>query len=127
MSEANPVHTPVADDRLLPRNTRRSLPIALLRAREAVMSHFRPMLAKYDVTEQQWRVIRVLAEAGTLDASDVADTRGVQPGGAVVDVVRQSVPGGGCKSRCGARFRGPAADAVGRPVASAFKRTSRSG
>ena len=73
MSEANPVHTPVADDRLLPRNTRRSLPIALLRAREAVMSHFRPMLAKYDVTEQQWRVIRVLAEAGTLDASDVAE------------------------------------------------------
>ncbi|MFD1329061.1 homoprotocatechuate degradation operon regulator HpaR [Mycoplana ramosa] len=74
MSE--PTHLPippVADDRLLPRNTRRSLPIALLRAREAVMSHFRPMLAKLDVTEQQWRVIRVLAEAGTLDASDVAE------------------------------------------------------
>lgn len=74
MSEPNPIHIPpLADDRLLPRNTRRSLPIALLRAREAVMSHFRPMLARYDVTEQQWRVIRVLAEAGTLDASDVAE------------------------------------------------------
>ncbi|MDR6756975.1 homoprotocatechuate degradation regulator HpaR [Mycoplana sp. BE70] len=74
MSEPNHLPIPtVADDRLLPRNTRRSLPIALLRAREAVMSHFRPMLAKLDVTEQQWRVIRVLAEAGTLDASDVAE------------------------------------------------------
>ncbi|MBW8298446.1 MAG: homoprotocatechuate degradation operon regulator HpaR [Hydrogenophaga sp.] len=55
------------------RSTRRSLPITLLRAREAVMSHFRPMLAKHDVTEQQWRVIRVLYEAGTLDASEVAE------------------------------------------------------
>ncbi|MBB3610649.1 homoprotocatechuate degradation regulator HpaR [Rhizobium sp. BK602] len=52
---------------------RRSLTIGLLRAREAVMSHFRPILAAHDVTEQQWRVIRVLSEAGTLDASEVAD------------------------------------------------------
>ncbi len=33
---------------------------------------FRPMLGRYDVTEQQWRVLRVLAEAGKLDATDVA-------------------------------------------------------
>lgn len=52
---------------------RRSLAIGLLRAREAVMSHFRPILAKHDVTEQQWRVMRVLHETGTLDASEVAD------------------------------------------------------
>lgn len=55
------------------RATRRSLPIALLRAREAVMSHFRPMLAQHDVSEQQWRVLRLLHEAGMLDASDVAE------------------------------------------------------
>lgn len=55
------------------RRERRSLAIGLLRAREAVMSHFRPILAAHDVTEQQWRVIRTLAEAGTLDATDVAD------------------------------------------------------
>lgn len=74
MSEPTQAFVPrLADDLLLPRNTLRSLPIALLRAREAVMSHFRPMLAAYDVTEQQWRVIRVLAEAGTLDASEVAE------------------------------------------------------
>ena len=55
------------------RPERRSLAIGLLRAREAVMSHFRPILADHDVTEQQWRVIRVLSVAGTLDATEVAD------------------------------------------------------
>jgi homoprotocatechuate degradation regulator HpaR len=56
-----------------PRKRRRSLAIGLLKAREAVMSHFRPILADHDVTEQQWRVIRVLSEAGTLDATEVAE------------------------------------------------------
>lgn len=37
------------------------------------MSHFRPIIAAHDVTEQQWRVIRVLSEAGILDATEVAD------------------------------------------------------
>lgn len=60
-------------DATAPRAMRFSLPITLLRAREAVMSHFRPMLAAHDVTEQQWRVIRVLYEEGTLDASEVAE------------------------------------------------------
>ncbi len=63
----------VTPDRLAPRTTKASLPMALLRAREAVMSHFRPMLDRHGVNEQQWRVIRVLAEAGPLDASDVAE------------------------------------------------------
>jgi homoprotocatechuate degradation regulator HpaR len=61
------------DDSLAPRATRRSLPMSLLRAREAVMSHFRPMLDRHGVNEQQWRVIRVLGEAGQLDASEVAE------------------------------------------------------
>ena len=56
-----------------PRATRQALPMALLRAREAVMRQFRPMLDRYGVNEQQWRVIRVLAEAGELDASEVAE------------------------------------------------------
>jgi homoprotocatechuate degradation regulator HpaR len=55
-----------------PRHTRRSLPMALLRAREAVMEEFRPMLKRHGVTEQQWRVIRVLAEANELDATEVS-------------------------------------------------------
>ncbi|PSJ60922.1 homoprotocatechuate degradation operon regulator HpaR [Mesorhizobium soli] len=60
-------------DALLPHNTRRSLPIALLRAREAVMGHFRPMLAQHEITEQQWRVIRILAETGQVDATEMAE------------------------------------------------------
>ena len=43
----------------------RSLPMALMRAREAVMRHFRPSLAEHDLTEQQWRVLRALEDAGS--------------------------------------------------------------
>jgi homoprotocatechuate degradation regulator HpaR len=60
------------DPDIPPRAVKASLPMALLRAREAVMSHFRPMLDRHGVNEQQWRVVRVLAEAGQLDASEVA-------------------------------------------------------
>ena len=42
--------------------TKRSLTIGLLRARESLMLSFRPMLAKHKFTEQQWRVLRVLGE-----------------------------------------------------------------
>lgn len=73
MTDRSSAKPEVPQDALLPHNTRRSLPIALLRAREALMSHFRPMLAEHDITEQQWRVIRILAEAGTVDASEMAD------------------------------------------------------
>lgn len=65
--------TPVSEnDAILPRDTKASLPMALLRAREAVMSRFRPLLDAEGINEQQWRVIRVLAEAGPLDATQVA-------------------------------------------------------
>lgn len=53
--------------------TRRTLPIALLRARESVMERFRPMLNRLDVSEQQWRVLRVLREVEALDASELAN------------------------------------------------------
>ncbi len=36
------------------------------------MPPIREMLAEYDITEQQWRVLRVLAEYGPLDTSSVA-------------------------------------------------------
>lgn len=52
--------------------TSRSLPMALLRAREAVMSRFRPLLAAHGVTEQQWRVIRFLSESGPQDATQLS-------------------------------------------------------
>jgi homoprotocatechuate degradation regulator HpaR len=49
-----------------------SLPLKLLKAREAVMERFRPHLHAYGVTEQQWRVLRALAEHGELDAGKLA-------------------------------------------------------
>jgi homoprotocatechuate degradation regulator HpaR len=60
-------------------STRRSLPIALLRSREAVMRLFRPHLAKIGLTEQQWRVLRVLAEDGPSEAGHVADRACILP------------------------------------------------
>ncbi|WP_137701414.1 homoprotocatechuate degradation operon regulator HpaR [Marimonas lutisalis] len=53
-------------------STTRSLPIAMLRARETMMAPIRQMLNKADVTEQQWRVLRVLDERGTMDPKDLA-------------------------------------------------------
>lgn len=54
------------------RLTRRSLPIALLRARETVMGPIRDMLASSGVNEQKWRILRVLQEQGPLELSQVA-------------------------------------------------------
>jgi homoprotocatechuate degradation regulator HpaR len=73
MSAVKVTNPALPQDTLLPRDTRRALPIALLRAREAVMARFRPLLHARDVTEQQWRVIRVLGEESPLDASEVAE------------------------------------------------------
>jgi len=54
------------------RDIQLSLPMQLLQAREAAMAHFRPMLRGHDLTEQQWRVIRVLASEASLDAGELA-------------------------------------------------------
>lgn len=64
---------------MLPPSTRRSLPMTLLRAREVIMAHFRPMLARHDITEQQWRVLRVLAETGPLEATELAGRASILP------------------------------------------------
>ena len=53
--------------------TSRSLPIALIRAREGVMAPIRDMLSETGITEQQWRVLRVLSEYGMLDTTNLAD------------------------------------------------------
>jgi len=50
-----------------------SLPMALLRAREAVMCLFRPGLRKHGVTEQQWRVLRALAHGGPMEVTELAE------------------------------------------------------
>ena len=55
------------------RPTQLSLAMQLLKARELTMSYFRPLLRNYNVTEQQWRVIRVLAQAPQLDLGTLAN------------------------------------------------------
>jgi homoprotocatechuate degradation regulator HpaR len=55
------------------RSFERSLPMALLRAREAVMKRFLPALREHNLSAQQWRVIRALQDA---DGSDITELAG---------------------------------------------------
>ena len=50
----------------------RSLPMSLLRAREAVMRHFRPALRLHGLTEQQWRILRALASIDAIEVTELA-------------------------------------------------------
>ena len=54
----------------------RNLPRLLLQAREAVMAHTRPSLREQGLSDQQWRVLRVLGEhagdAGGVETGRVA-------------------------------------------------------
>src|SRR3954469_8219296 len=54
------------------RDFSQSLPMALLRAREAVMRQFRPSLRKHGLTEQQWRILRALAAVETIEVTELA-------------------------------------------------------
>jgi len=49
-----------------------SLTIALLQAREAAMAWFRPIVKRHNLTEQQWRIVRVLAGNPNMDFHDLA-------------------------------------------------------
>ena len=40
-----------------------SLTIALLQAREAAMAYFRPIVKRHNLTEQQWRIVRIAGTA----------------------------------------------------------------
>lgn len=52
---------------------RPSITLALLEAREALMTHFRPALNVIGLTEQQWRIIRILAQYGELESTHLAE------------------------------------------------------
>lgn len=52
--------------------TQPSLTLSLLQAREAAMAFFRPLLNEHDLTEQQWRVIRILHQQGELESHQLA-------------------------------------------------------
>jgi homoprotocatechuate degradation regulator HpaR len=51
---------------------RQSLAGTLLAAREAVMAPIRPLLREAGLTEQQWRVLRVLVDEGDSDPSGLS-------------------------------------------------------
>lgn len=59
---------------MAPKATRlhhRNLPLLLLQAREHVIAHFRPILNANGITEQQWRVVRVLLEVPSLEPREI--------------------------------------------------------
>lgn len=51
----------------------RNLPQLLLTSRDRLMAHFRPILNHFGVTEQQWRILRVLDEHGQLEPWELCD------------------------------------------------------
>ncbi|MDR6961784.1 homoprotocatechuate degradation regulator HpaR [Pseudomonas brassicacearum] len=52
---------------------RQSLTLTLLQAREAAMVFFRPSLNQHGLTEQQWRVIRILSQHDELEINRLAE------------------------------------------------------
>ena len=52
---------------------RQSLTLTLLHAREAAMGFFRPSLNQHGLTEQQWRVIRILSQHEELEINRLAE------------------------------------------------------
>src|SRR5689334_9684388 len=51
----------------------RNLPLLLLQARERVIAHFRPILNAHGITEQQWRIVRVLLEVPALEPRQIGE------------------------------------------------------
>jgi homoprotocatechuate degradation regulator HpaR len=50
-----------------------NLPQRLLKARDELMVHFRPILNHFGVTEQQWRILRALDQQGQLEPREIGD------------------------------------------------------
>ncbi|MEM9132163.1 MAG: homoprotocatechuate degradation operon regulator HpaR [Actinomycetota bacterium] len=72
--------TSIADTSIAMRSFDASLPMALLRAREATMQYFRPLLADHGITEQKWRVLRALAAAPEpIEVSRLAEITALLP------------------------------------------------
>src|SRR5690606_19498463 len=48
-------------------------PLLLLQARDHVMARFRPILNEHGITEQQWRVVRLLLNTGPLEPREIGE------------------------------------------------------
>lgn len=69
---SGPSSSNVDTHRVPMREFSRSLPMSLLRAREAVMRQFRPSLRNHGLTEQQWRILRALAAVDAIEVTELA-------------------------------------------------------
>ena len=73
LDEIRPGQGADASSRRTPmREFSRSLPMSLLRAREAVMRQFRPSLRNHGLTEQQWRILRALTAVDEIEVTELA-------------------------------------------------------
>lgn len=61
------------------RDFSKSLPMSLLRAREAVMRHFRSSLRHFGITEQQWRILRALTTVESIEITALAEVTFLLP------------------------------------------------
>ncbi len=55
----------------MPALKHRNLPLMMLQAREHVIAHFRPVLNAHGITEQQWRIVRLLLDTGPLEPHEI--------------------------------------------------------
>jgi homoprotocatechuate degradation regulator HpaR len=67
--------TPTTGSRLV----HKSLATRLLHARELLMQRFRPHLLKFGVTEQQYRLLRTLADQGAKSSLELSQRCVIQP------------------------------------------------
>src|SRR3954452_17364617 len=63
---------PLAQGQMM-RPFEKSLPMALLRAREAVMRGFRRQLRGHGLNEQEWRIMRALMEVDRIEIGELAE------------------------------------------------------
>lgn len=78
-SRSMPHDSDTAAARIRIRHFSKSLPMSLLRAREAVMRHFRASLRRFGITEQQWRVLRALTSGESFEVTELAEATFLLP------------------------------------------------
>jgi homoprotocatechuate degradation regulator HpaR len=82
------------NSRLMPAALRhRNLPHLLLRSRETLMAHFRPLLAECGLTEQQWRILREIVEQGPMEPRQLCEACSISSPSIVGVLVRMQETG----------------------------------
>ena len=79
----------------------------LLIAKEAVLAPMRPKLREYDITEPQWRVLRVINDRGAADASGLAEV-GLLHAPSVTRILKELERGRSVGGGAGPALRRPA-------------------